>query len=456
MSWPEASAGGRGVDVSSRSAEFAKSLHQHVRDGLSPELALDLALNELVVAATRSIHASAAAVALARGGEMVCRATTGDHAPELGIPIHTRTGLSGACVRSRRAQNCRDTESDERVDPDVSHHLGIRSILVVPILDRDEPVGIIEAFSSQPSAFSDSDELLLQEFAFDCLKLRQLSVELPQRPYHKLEEPISVASSAAQAARTGADDHRFQPPPSLPKVEDLSPTRETLDTFPPPPGKPRSPADFWTLLLAALVAAAAIALIFLIAFRMGWLGSYPTHPARAQTPQPLASEQNASMKKLEMSEGKSEEGLVVTSQSGQVDLPASAGLVIYERGKVIFRSPPTPSKSDLHAPPSVAASARNVARVWLSPAAAEALLRDRIEPEYPEAARAAHRSGDVTLQILVRKDGSVASVRTVKGDRLLSAAATAAVRHWHYEPYQVKGQTREFQADVTIKFSLSE
>ncbi len=458
MSWPEASAGRPHVDVSSRSAEFAQNLQQHVRDGLSPELALDLALHELVVAATTLTHASAAAVALARGNEMVCRATTGEHAPDLGIPIHTRTGLSGACVRSRRAQYCRDTESDERVDPDVSHLLGIRSILVVPILERDVAIGILEAFSSDPSAFSDADEMHLQEFAFDCLRLRQLSVELTQPPPHQPEEPGSVESSvAAQTPGAGPGNRPFPPAPLSPTGEqDLPPTWETLQTLPQAPGNQKSRTDFWTIVLASLVAVAAIALILLIAFRLGWLRSHPSHPVRVEARQPPASEPNVSPAKLEPTETKSEKGLVITSQSKRPDPSASGGLVIYDRGKVIYRSLPPSSKSDLGAPPPPGTGAAKVARAWLSPAAADARLRDRVEPEYPPEARAANRSGEVTLTILVRKDGSVASVHTVKGDPLLAPAAAEAVRSWRYEPYQVKGQPKEFQTDVTLKFALSQ
>jgi periplasmic protein TonB len=129
--------------------------------------------------------------------------------------------------------------------------------------------------------------------------------------------------------------------------------------------------------------------------------------------------------------------------------------VIYERGKVIYSSPPQTSTSDLRAPPSVTISARNPLTIWLSPAVADARIRDRVEPEYPAEARAANRFGDVLLKILVRKDGSVASVRTVKGDPRLAAAAGAAVRNWHYEPYQVNGRAKEFQTEVTLNFSLS-
>jgi TonB family protein len=94
------------------------------------------------------------------------------------------------------------------------------------------------------------------------------------------------------------------------------------------------------------------------------------------------------------------------------------------------------------------------ARVWLAPEAAESRLRQRSEPQYPADALAAHRSGDVVLEILVGIEGSVVSTRPVSGDSLLVAAAADAVRTWRYEPYRVHGRPTEFQSDVTLKFSL--
>src|SRR5271169_5290090 len=101
----------------------ARLLEQHVPAGFPPDLALDLVLNELVVRAADATQASAAALALVRGDEMVCRAATGLHAPDLGIPLNTSDGLSGACVRTHTTQLCDDTESDPRVDPALSRRL---------------------------------------------------------------------------------------------------------------------------------------------------------------------------------------------------------------------------------------------------------------------------------------------------------------------------------------------
>ena len=54
--------------------------------------------------------------------------------------------------------------------------------------------------------------------------------------------------------------------------------------------------------------------------------------------------------------------------------------------------------------------------IWLAPAEAESRLITRTEPQYPADALAAHRSGDVTLEVQVAEDGTVSSVNTLSGD----------------------------------------
>src|SRR5580698_6344702 len=124
-------------------------LEQHLRAGFPPDLALDLVLNELVVRAAEATRATAAALALVRGDQMVCRAATGHLAPDLGVPLNTRDGLSGACLQTRQPQLSVDTEFDPRIDPAVSRRLGIRSILIVPVFDvnnRAKFSGVLEVF----------------------------------------------------------------------------------------------------------------------------------------------------------------------------------------------------------------------------------------------------------------------------------------------------------------------
>src|SRR5271157_864380 len=138
--------------------DLTRTLEQHLLAGFPPDLALDLVLNELVVRAADATGASSAALALVRGEEMVCRAATGPQAPDLGVPLNTRDGLSGACLQTRQPQLSIDTESDPRVDPAISRRLGIRSILIVPVFDRNDNnpqfTGVLEVFSPSPAAFS--------------------------------------------------------------------------------------------------------------------------------------------------------------------------------------------------------------------------------------------------------------------------------------------------------------
>jgi len=60
--------------------------------------------------------ASGAAIALREGGEMICRASAGPSAPELGAHLQVNSGLSGESVRTRQTLRCDDAETDPRVN----------------------------------------------------------------------------------------------------------------------------------------------------------------------------------------------------------------------------------------------------------------------------------------------------------------------------------------------------
>src|SRR6267378_3612554 len=162
--------------------DLVQALEQQINVGFPPGLALDLVLNELVVRASMATRARSAALALKRGDEMVCRAATGEHAPDLGIPLNTRDGLSGACLRTGQSQLCLDTETDPRVDAATSRRLGIRSMLVVPVLDGGDLVGVLEVFATDPAEFVDSDQNLLEIFAREVTRIRRVAIELEQSP----------------------------------------------------------------------------------------------------------------------------------------------------------------------------------------------------------------------------------------------------------------------------------
>ncbi|HYA94817.1 MAG TPA: GAF domain-containing protein, partial [Terriglobales bacterium] len=96
---------------------------------------LRAALNLVVQRALDSTGATGAAIAVGNQGEMTCWAMSGPTAPPLGAPLPLDSGLSGECVRTRRALRCDDTASDARVNREACARLGgVGSILLVPIL----------------------------------------------------------------------------------------------------------------------------------------------------------------------------------------------------------------------------------------------------------------------------------------------------------------------------------
>src|SRR6201981_3896859 len=131
----------------------------------SKDLALDLVLNQIVEQACLATGATGAAIALLRNGEMVCRATTGRNAPDLGVRLDN-AGFSAECLRIGTLQRCDDTETDPRVDSSACRLLGVRSILVVPLWYWGEFMGIFEIFSPRPNAFGERDEQTLQALAY--------------------------------------------------------------------------------------------------------------------------------------------------------------------------------------------------------------------------------------------------------------------------------------------------
>jgi hypothetical protein len=145
---------------------------------------LDAALQLLADRAQYITGASGAAIALRRSGmaDMLCRASTGSNAPELGALLSTEFGLSGESVRTRKALRCDDAERDARVNQDVCRQLGIASVVVMPVVNDDEVLGVFELFSGQAHAFGDRDLSAVQrlsEMVETAVRLARATATLP-------------------------------------------------------------------------------------------------------------------------------------------------------------------------------------------------------------------------------------------------------------------------------------
>lgn len=120
---------------------------------------LDAALQLLAERAKYITGATGAAIALRRGQlhDMLCRASDGANAPELGALLSTEQGLSGESVRTRKPLRCDNAETDARVNRESCRELGIASVVIMPILSGEQVLGVFELFSEKPNAFDERD-----------------------------------------------------------------------------------------------------------------------------------------------------------------------------------------------------------------------------------------------------------------------------------------------------------
>jgi len=105
---------------------------------------------------------TSAAVRLLDGDALVCGATSGS--PEIARPHRLPNGdnLSGHAMRSGRSLLCVDTETDERVDSELSRSRGVRSIIAVPLLHAGEAVGLLLLYGDEAGAFGERHVMMME------------------------------------------------------------------------------------------------------------------------------------------------------------------------------------------------------------------------------------------------------------------------------------------------------
>ncbi len=184
---------------------------------------LDAALQLLAERAQYITGASGAAIALRRGRnkDMLCRASAGPNAPELGALLSAEFGLSGESVRTRLPLRCDDAERDARVNREGCRQLGVASVAVMPIVSDDQVLGVFELFSGKIRAFEERDLTALQH----------------------LGEMVETAVRLAQTAQAGEVMGEF-----VAEVSDVAPAVEAEAELPALPAEaeaavPDAPAE---------------------------------------------------------------------------------------------------------------------------------------------------------------------------------------------------------------------
>ncbi len=188
---------------------------------------LEAALQLLAERAQYITGASGAAIALLEDSEMICRASTGPSAPELGAEVQIKSGLTGESVRTRQVLRCDDAETDSRVNRESCRALGIKSVMVVPLVREKEVIGVFELLADRANAFEERDVTALERLA------EMVQTFLEHADAAKLAQHEIVAKSEqATVLQTRAEALEVAPAPA--EIEkDASTAIAAKDSLPP-------------------------------------------------------------------------------------------------------------------------------------------------------------------------------------------------------------------------------
>ncbi len=93
-------------------------------------------------------------------------------------------------------------------------------------------------------------------------------------------------------------------------------------------------------------------------------------------------------------------------------------------------------------------------RIRISGNVLAAQIIHKVEPIYPDEAKAAKAGGSVLLHVVIGVDGRIKEVTVVSGDPVLAKAAVDAVKQWQYRPTLLNQKAAEVDSRILIEFRL--
>jgi signal transduction histidine kinase/DNA-binding response OmpR family regulator/CHASE3 domain sensor protein len=118
---------------------------------------------ELIVEqAMQLTEADGAVLALLEGDRFLTRSARGNLSTWVGKSLPVGHTIVGWVSRHREPTLVEDALDDPRVDPNLARTSGNRSMVVLPVLESDTPVGVMMITSKRPRAFSTQDFAVLK------------------------------------------------------------------------------------------------------------------------------------------------------------------------------------------------------------------------------------------------------------------------------------------------------
>jgi diguanylate cyclase (GGDEF)-like protein len=125
---------------------------------------LDLScIMDLVTQKTQKItEADGACVELIHKDELVYSAASGIAEKFLGLRLEVENSLSGECIKARTPLISNNIEVDDRVNKHACRQIGLNSMIVMPLIYREEVVGVIKVLSKEVDHFNQDNIQILE------------------------------------------------------------------------------------------------------------------------------------------------------------------------------------------------------------------------------------------------------------------------------------------------------
>nr|WP_307729739.1 diguanylate cyclase [Massilia sp. YIM B04103] len=146
--------------------------------------------------AARLTGAEGAVIELLEGEEIVYRAACGLAEPQLGLRMAVKGSLSGLCLTSKSAAICHDSEEDARVNVAACRRVGLRSMVIVPLLFGEHAAGVLKLLWSAPRPF-DQDEAAIARILADMIAALMHHAALQGEDQLRRQVTRDAASGAA-------------------------------------------------------------------------------------------------------------------------------------------------------------------------------------------------------------------------------------------------------------------
>ena len=114
-------------------------------------------VNAVIRRALELTRSRGAVVEILDEGALVYWVASGSAESQVGLRMCAAGSLSGLCLARNMVLCCDDSEEDPRVNREACRRVGLRSMLVTPLLHEGKPFGVLKVLSPYPRAYREAD-----------------------------------------------------------------------------------------------------------------------------------------------------------------------------------------------------------------------------------------------------------------------------------------------------------